>query len=242
MIQKIIDYIKIHKLGALFCVLGTVLVFIAISAIMAVIPYINMDAVTNEALDGLDLDGFDKLMIVAHPDDEFLWGGAHLLDDDYLVVCITGGNNKIRRPEFEEMSAATNSRALILSYPDKIWNKRSDWYFWKNAIQTDLETILNYKAWELVVTHNEDGEYGHNQHIMTHELVDSAYISARSTAKQYYFGTYYVVENLPNELTQISNENYLQKRELVKIYQSQIKTIRKFYHMLPYELWTEKTA
>lgn len=29
----------------------------------------------------------DKLMIVAHPDDEVLWGGGHLYDKGYLVVC-----------------------------------------------------------------------------------------------------------------------------------------------------------
>ena len=29
------------------------------------------------------------LMIVAHPDDETIYGGAHLLTDDYTVVSIT---------------------------------------------------------------------------------------------------------------------------------------------------------
>ena len=29
-----------------------------------------------------------NLMIVAHPDDETLWGGAHLIEDNYYVVCV----------------------------------------------------------------------------------------------------------------------------------------------------------
>ena len=34
----------------------------------------------------IDLTNIDNLMIVAHPDDETLWGGAHLIKDNYLVV------------------------------------------------------------------------------------------------------------------------------------------------------------
>ena len=41
-----------------------------------------------------------KLMIVAHPDDESLWGGCHLLEGDWHVVSVTnashqGGNPKV---------------------------------------------------------------------------------------------------------------------------------------------------
>ena len=31
----------------------------------------------------IDLGDYNKLMIVAHPDDEILWGGAHLIEDNY---------------------------------------------------------------------------------------------------------------------------------------------------------------
>ncbi len=49
----------------------------------------------------IDLTTVDNLMIVAHPDDELLWGGAHLLRDNYLVVCITCGPNITRVNEFK---------------------------------------------------------------------------------------------------------------------------------------------
>ena len=35
-----------------------------------------------------------SLMIVAHPDDETIWGGSHLINGNYTVLCITNGNNK----------------------------------------------------------------------------------------------------------------------------------------------------
>ena len=47
-------------------------------------------------IDGLNLKGIDSVMFVAHPDDETIWGGAHLLKKHYLVVCLTNGNNKVR--------------------------------------------------------------------------------------------------------------------------------------------------
>ena len=46
-----------------------------------------------------------KLMIVAHPDDELIFGGAELIKHgpDYKVVCITNKNNKIRSSEFKNL-------------------------------------------------------------------------------------------------------------------------------------------
>lgn len=38
----------------------------------------------------------ESLMIVAHPDDETIWGGSHLTHGNYTVLCITNGNNKKR--------------------------------------------------------------------------------------------------------------------------------------------------
>ena len=39
----------------------------------------------------------ESLMIVAHPDDETIWGGSHLINGNYTVLCITNGNNKKRK-------------------------------------------------------------------------------------------------------------------------------------------------
>jgi len=44
----------------------------------------------------------DKLMIVSHPDDEALFGGAELLthSDEYKVVAVDEYHNEVRRAEF----------------------------------------------------------------------------------------------------------------------------------------------
>lgn len=38
-------------------------------------------------------------------------------------------------------------------------------------MEADIATVLNYKDWKQVATHNADGEYGHHHHQMTHQLV-----------------------------------------------------------------------
>ena len=50
----------------------------------------------------INLKDVNNLMIVAHPDDESLWGGAHLANGDYLVACVTCGVVKERQEEFEK--------------------------------------------------------------------------------------------------------------------------------------------
>ena len=203
-------------------------------------PYMNLPHVTEEELDALELENVHKLMIVAHPDDELLWGGAHLIEDDYLVVCITRGNDPVRRSEFESVLAATGDKGLILSYPDKIGEKRSDWKLWREDIERDIATVLSYQDWELVVTHNEKGEYGHVHHVMTHESVQKEYEDAGCEAPLWFFGTYYVDDKVPYDLEEMDKALYNQKREIARLYKSQRGTIRKLYHMMPYEHWTQR--
>lgn len=203
-------------------------------------PYLHLPRVTAADLDVLQLEGVHKVMIVAHPDDELLWGGKHLLEDDYLVVCLTRGKDKIRRAEFEAVLAETGDQGLILSYPDKIGSKRSNWKLWRKQMEADLKVILQYQDWELVATHNAKGEYGHPQHIMTHQSVKKVYQEIGCKAELNWFGRYYVDDKVPYDLEEMDKEIYNQKRKIAKLYQSQRASIRKLYHMLPYEYWTRE--
>lgn len=204
-------------------------------------PYLNLPHVTTADLDALDLDGYDKVMFMAHPDDDLLWGGRHLIEDDYLVVCMTRGNDPVRSAEFKSVMEATGDKYLILSYPDKIGNKRSSWNFCKKDMEADIATVLNYKNWEQVATHNANGEYGHHHHQMMHQLVEEAYKETDCNADFYSFGKYYVNDKIPYDLEEMPKDLYIQKRKLAKLYASQRTTVRKMYHMLPYEYWQETT-
>lgn len=81
----------------------------------------------------------ESLMIVAHPDDETIWGGSHLINGNYTVLCITNGNNKKRKKEFMKVLEKTHSKGIILSFPDKTKGKRDNWKSCKKDIQREIK-------------------------------------------------------------------------------------------------------
>ena len=123
-----------------------------------------------------------KLMIVAHPDDEVLWGLSELVNDKYFVVCITCGSRYDRVKEFERVMKYLNTDYIMLDYPDKVNGERSNWKSEYSSITNDLKRIITYKKWDKVVTHNKEGEYGHIHHKMTNKIVTGI-----STDNLYYF-------------------------------------------------------
>lgn len=133
------------------------------------------------------LDDYDSLMVVAHPDDETIWGGEHLLKGKYVVVCITNGNNRTRRKEFAAVMKQTNSIGLMLSFPDKTHGKRNNWESCREEIQQSIDTIVAQKDWATIATHNSKGEYGHIHHQMTSAITTAAAEKADLTDHLYYF-------------------------------------------------------
>lgn len=198
--------------------------------------------VTNETVTLLDLNQVNKVMIVAHPDDEMIWGGGHLLSSKYLVVCLTNGNNETRKEEFNEAVRACGSIPLMLSYPDKIFGIRSRWLFQQKKIEKDIQFILSYKDWEEVATHNPEGEYGHIHHKKTSTITRNAWKRTCSNTSLFYFGTYYNKEELRkvNDFLTPIDENILKRKlDILKLYESQDFIDKKFGHMYPYEMWVQ---
>lgn len=99
----------------------------------------------------------NKLMIVAHPDDELIFGGAELINHgpEYKVICLTNKSNKTRSKEFKEVMKKLKVGSWeILDYDDTL-----------NPVGViNLESILISRDWKKIVTHNSIGEYGHPQH------------------------------------------------------------------------------
>lgn len=115
----------------------------------------------------IDIEQCKRLMIVAHPDDETIWGGSHLLKGHYLVVCLTNGKNQVRKKEFMQVMKKTHNQGLILDYPDKTNGKRDRWLHVQQEIKKDVKELVCKKKWEMIVTHNPLGEYGHIHHRIT---------------------------------------------------------------------------
>ncbi len=202
----------------------------------------DVNTLTSEQIQAVaDNKKAQKLMIVAHPDDDVIWGGGHLLDGDYFVVCITNGRNDTRKPEFEKMLSQSGNSGYILEYPDKVAGERDDWKQVWDKIESDLERLMKCKNWDLIVTHNKDGEYGHQHHKYTHSIVTEIYNDNKLEAPLFCFGTYYSKDKLPDhesKMIKMYDKQIEFKNELIKVYESQEKTVQKFWHMSPYEMWT----
>ena len=128
----------------------------------------------------------DKLMIVAHPDDEVLWGGGHLYDKGYLVVCVTNGRNKVRSQEFKDVVKASGNECIMLEYPDKVTE-----IYDKNDIQCDLYCFGKYyKASRLKVVGNTLPKISKERYEFKKKLADM-YTSQKKTVDKLWHMAYY---------------------------------------------------
>lgn len=110
------------------------------------------------------------LMVVAHPDDDVLWGGEFLLKEGHKAhVVVTSTQNNIREVRFEEFTAVqqhlgTHGEFLNGTDSPTTMVLESD-------IKKRIQNLVCSKDWERIVTHGPEGEYGHPQHHLVHDAV-----------------------------------------------------------------------
>ena len=80
---------------------------LAIVIVIFIIVYVffkrpNLKPVKGQ-LDDMDLTNYNKVMIISHPSDETIYGGVHLLSDNYVVVCASCGVNKNKDEDLENV-------------------------------------------------------------------------------------------------------------------------------------------
>ena len=124
----------------------------------------------------------DKLLVVAHPDDEVLWGGMNLLTQPgWFVVCSTHVNDPVRSAEFyNTMSYCNVTRYIMFDVKDEYTEdpEEADALYDGSPFHKALKDIAK-KEWKLVLTHNEAGEYGHEHHRKVHRMVKELFPKAK---------------------------------------------------------------
>lgn len=203
---------------------------------------------TKQMLDKMNLSSVRNLMIVAHPDDDTLFGGAHLISDKYLVVCMTNAKT-YRYADFNKAMDISDSERIMLSYPDTqelptfIRDEDYNWDGCQLAIQSDINLLLHYKKWDTVVTHNPEGEYGHPHHKKLNVYTTNLYKKSPKTAKRLmYFGKYYKKEELTDEikstLPEINSDLFAIKIKMLQAYESKKNTCFGWlWHIQSFEDW-----
>ena len=190
------------------------------------------------------IDSCTKLMIVAHPDDETLWGGGHMMSGDWFIVCLTNGDNKIRSKEYENVMKFTKNHGIILNYPDTLKGGGRSWWTKEDSdIRSDLNKLLNYKDWEVIVTHNPDGGTGHQHHILTCQKVTDICSVNGLLNKLYYHGIFYPKGTpIPADTPRLTPAEEAFKRKALAYYEHEKEAIKLFWaQMIPFEDWILST-
>ena len=115
-------------------------------------------------------------MIVAHPDDETIFGYTQLIQrikladskycPDWTVLCLTNGDNEMRASEFRRVVHQDYCAIPV------IWDYADQWNAPIDLRCTDrLSDFLAEGKFDHIVTHNSEGEYGHTQHASLHRIV-----------------------------------------------------------------------
>jgi len=122
-----------------------------------------------------------KIMIVAHPDDETIFGFSELDgDSDWKIVCVAGDN---RENDFYKSMKFYG----IKDY--EIWDFHSSVTeaFPSDSLNRRIEDLIKSAQWNKIVTHNPCGEYGHIQHTNVFDSVkkycDDFYVFCKSSLK-----------------------------------------------------------
>lgn len=105
------------------------------------------------------------VVVIAHPDDESLWCAGLLIryPKDWEVICCTiPGRDPIRAELFLRACEKLGARGRVLNQVESNRHRMSF-----------LE--LNLDEYDLIVTHNRDGEYGHPHHKEVHEHITAKY-------------------------------------------------------------------
>lgn len=112
----------------------------------------------------------NALVIVAHPDDETIWSGGLILQNQswhWTIFSLCRASDKDRAPKFKKVCTHFNATPIITDLDDE-----SDEPLSLSKIKNTILSSLSEKKFDEIYTHGANGEYGHIRHLDTHKAVN----------------------------------------------------------------------
>ena len=109
------------------------------------------------------------LVIVAHPDDETIWMGNTLLKNsnkwNTTILSLCRRDDSDRAPKFAKICKIYNARGFMSDLEDEKLNKI--------PLDEAMRRIKKFSGkYDIIFTHNKNGEYGHIRHKDVHKAVN----------------------------------------------------------------------
>ncbi len=121
-----------------------------------------------------------NVLIVAHPDDEILWFAPQSFD--LIVIAFLARHDKPYAKHCREMALAEHpfkEKIISLAIDESgFWKDKSRVKQYHASREQLFESLLKLKqeySFTKIFTHNSEGEYGHDDHILVNEAVTALF-------------------------------------------------------------------
>lgn len=129
-------------------------------------------------------------LIIAHPDDETLWAGGTILRHpswNWFIVCLCRKNDKKRAPRFRSALKVLKADGIMGDLDDSPEQNPLD----EKEIQYTILELLPPKHYDLIISHNPNGEYTrHIRHEETSKAVIQLWHAGKISADELWVFAY----------------------------------------------------
>jgi len=162
----------------------------------------------------------DALVIVAHPDDETLWMGGYILENqewEWHILSLCRSMDADRAPKFKKVCAELGAQCKITDLDDEHLQPLEI-----NEVIQKIKSNIPKQSFDYIFTHGENGEYGHLRHKEIHLAVKKMIETKKIKCKNLCYFSYDIKGNAFNKGTNanvivpMTNNLKSQKKRLIQ--------------------------